>query len=85
MRGRGPPCAPPPKVGGASVALADLLRLHAGHNPVGLHVGEVASQVLLLLEGLEQCVEVTGSKTLGRDKGDELRSPESHPLRTGSP
>ena len=32
----------------------DLRRLHAGHNPIGLHVGEVASQVLLLLEGLEQ-------------------------------
>lgn len=34
--------------------LLDLRRLHAGHNPIGLHVGEVASQVLLLLEGLEQ-------------------------------
>ena len=28
--------------------------LHAGHHPIGLHVGEVAPQVLLLLESLEQ-------------------------------
>lgn len=28
--------------------------LHAGHHPIGLQVGEVAPQVLLLLESLEK-------------------------------
>lgn len=58
---------------GASVGPRDSRGLHAAQHSIGLHVCEVTPQVLLLLESLEQCVEVAGSKTLQQERGGELR------------
>lgn len=74
--GRGPPYAG--RWAGPRCLRRARRALHARHHPVGLQVGEVAPQVLLLLESLEQRVEVAGSKTLEGERDEsERRAPRA--------
>lgn len=71
-RGRGLSCTG--GWAGPRLVRQDSRGLHAPRYPIDLHVGEVAPQGLLLLESLEQCVEVAGSKALEQKRGGELQA-----------